>query len=142
LKNSLHALLETISDITDRETLGEFLIETAARYQDLPTTVCQRPYPEDHRIVGCESEVYLWLRYIENRSKFFFAVENPQGISAKALAVILDESFSGLKREELHTEALSLAPDLVFTIFGRNLTIGRGQGLQSMVATVKRLALS
>ncbi|MGB6362415.1 MAG: hypothetical protein WBG64_07070, partial [Thermoanaerobaculia bacterium] len=65
-----------------------------------------------------------------------FAVENPQGISAKAMAVILDENLSGVPLEEL----ARLSTDIPYEIFGRELSMGKSMGLMGMVAMVQRAA--
>ena len=49
------------------------------------------PYPQ------CESDAYVWaLKKPDDTLKLYFAVENPSGVSAKALAAILDKTLSGL----------------------------------------------
>ena len=60
-------------------------------------------------------------------------MENPQGISAKAMGVILDECLSGEKPED----AANLSHDVVFAIFGKEISMGKGQGLMGMVDLVR-----
>jgi len=64
-----------------------------------------------------------------------FAVENPQGLSARAWAVILDETLSGQPLEQV----ASVPGDVVFQVFGREVSMGRGEGLIGMLAVVQRL---
>ena len=68
--------------------------------------------------------------------KLYFAVENPSGVSAKALATILDKSLSGLPPAEVAT----VNPDIVEQIFRQNISMGKGLGLMSMVQAVRILA--
>jgi len=68
--------------------------------------------------------------------KLYFAVENPSGISAKALATILDKTLSGLPAEDV----AQITPDLVEAIFRQNISMGKGMGLMSMVQAVRALA--
>lgn len=68
--------------------------------------------------------------------KFHFAVENPQGISAKAMAVILDETLSGEDPDTIAT----VPADIVYQIFGKELSMGKGQGLMGMIELAKVLA--
>jgi sulfur transfer protein SufE len=63
-------------------------------------------------------------------------VENPSGVSAKALATILDRSLSGLPPAEI----AEVTPDLVERIFRQNISMGKGLGLMSMVQAVRSLA--
>ena len=65
-----------------------------------------------------------------------FAVENPSGISARALATILDKSLSGLPAAEIAT----VDCDIVERIFRRNISMGKGMGLMAMVDAVRTLA--
>jgi len=60
-------------------------------------------------------------------------VENPQGISARAMAVILDETLSGRPLAEL----AELNTDLPLTIFGKELSLGKNLGLTGMVGMVR-----
>jgi len=68
--------------------------------------------------------------------KLHFAVENPSGVSAKALATILDRSLSGLPAAEIAT----ITPDIVERIFRQNISMGKGMGLMAMVNAVQALA--
>lgn len=68
--------------------------------------------------------------------KHCFAVENPQGPSA--LAVPLNWTRSG----QPAAQVAQVQDDIVFTtfIFGRSISMGKGQELMGMVAMVCRLA--
>ena len=133
----LYLLLSDLKLIDDRDELGDLLIECASRFTDVPTSIATRPFPSSNKVPGCESEAYVWAKNDPNLGiKFYFAVENPHGISAKALSVILDETLSGLIPEEI---AL-VKEEIVYDIFGPQITMGRGQGLMSMVAMAKALA--
>ena len=70
--------------------------------------------------------------------KLYFAVENPSGISARALAAILDRSLSGRPAAEV----AEVTPDIVERIFRQNISMGKGMGLMSMVQAVRSLALA
>jgi len=63
-------------------------------------------------------------------------VENPSGVSAKALAAILDRTLSGLPASEI----AQVDPDIVERIFRQNISMGKGLGLMSMVQSVRALA--
>jgi cysteine desulfuration protein SufE len=68
--------------------------------------------------------------------KLHFAVENPQGVSAKAWAAILDETLSGRTPEQI----LTTDPELLFDIFGRDVSMGKGQGLLGMLELIQHEA--
>lgn len=128
----LDDLLETLDMMPDRSERIQLLIETAGRFRDVSPDVATRPFDESHRVPGCESEAFVWRR----PGGFEFAVENPQGISAKALAVILQEGLEGSSTEEI----ASVPDDVVYRIFGRELSMGKSMGLMGMVQMVKRLS--
>lgn len=132
----LQGLIDEIRDIEDRDLRSDLLIEFSERFIEVPANIAVRPFPESHKAPACESEAYVWIVQNPDRSlKLYFAVENPQGISAKALAVILDEALSGSSAQEI----LEVSEDIVYDIFGRNITMGKGQGLMGMVRIVKEL---
>jgi len=120
----------------DRNERTELLIEFADRFQEVSPEIATRPFPEEHRVPRCESEAFVWVSKENGGLKLHFAVENPQGLSAKALAVILEETLSGLPGAEV----ARVPEDVVFDIFGREISMGKGQGLMGMVAMTSTLA--
>jgi sulfur transfer protein SufE len=66
----------------------------------------------------------------------WFAVENPQGLSAKAWAVILKDSLSGQPLEQV----AHVPQETIFKIFGRDISMGKGQGLVGMLEVVQHEA--
>src|SRR5690606_11539823 len=80
---------------------------------------------------------YVWAEQQPGGGiQYYFAVENPQGLSAMALAAILDQTVSGAPPEEI----ANVSPEIVFELFGSELSMGRGQGLTGMVAMVRTCA--
>lgn len=129
-------LVSLLRDL-DRSSRIDCLISIADRFQEVPERVAIRPFPAEHKVPACESEAFLWAEPIEGgRLKFHFAVENPQGISAKAMAVILDDGLSG----EAPEAVLSVDGELVYEIFGRELSMGKSMGLMGMVSMVQNSA--
>jgi sulfur transfer protein SufE len=79
----------------------------------------------------------VWaLKQPNGTLKLHFAVENPSGVSARALGAILDRSLSGLPPEQI----AEVTPDIVEQIFRQNISMGKGMGLMSMVQAVRSLA--
>jgi cysteine desulfuration protein SufE len=133
----LDEILEDFSGIADRTERADLLIHYGDQFHPVPEEIAQRPFPEEHRVPSCESEAYVWARpYPDGTLKFYFAVENPQGLSAKALAHILGETLSGVPLKQV--EAVS--PEIVFTLFGNDLSMGKGAGLTGMVSMVQNFA--
>jgi cysteine desulfuration protein SufE len=129
--------LEALSLVPDRAERIQILIDTAERFQEVPPEIATRPFPEDHRVPACESEAFVWAeRRPDGRLDFHFAVENPQGISAKAMAVILKSSLSGQPLEQV----AAVPQDVVYQVFGNELSMGKSMGLMGMVSMVTTLA--
>jgi cysteine desulfuration protein SufE len=134
----LNHLAENLSLLEPDERV-QLLIDFADHFKEVPSRIAVRPFPKEHLVPYCESEAYVWLEELpDNRVKLHFAVENPSGISAKALAVILDSTLSGLTAEEVS----SVAPEVVQRLFRRDISMGKGMGLMAMVQAVQALARS
>ena len=133
----LATLLDTLELISDRSERIALLIDLAKRFREVSARVATRPFSEHHRTPACESEVFVWPEVQpDNTLRFHFAVDNPQGIAAKALAVVLDETLSGAPPEQV----AELDPAFVNTMFGNELSMGKSMGLTSMVAMVRGFA--
>jgi cysteine desulfuration protein SufE len=117
----------------DRGLRAEMLIEYADQFTEVPAEVATRPYPELKRAPRCESEAYVFATdNPDGTLKLWFAVENPQGLSAKAWASILDETLSGQPLDQV----ARVPQETIFKIFGRDISMGKGQGLIGMLDLV------
>jgi len=133
----LQAILDTFAMFPDPADRTNLLLDYAGRFRTVPPEVATRPYAREHLVPHCESEAYVWaLEQPDGTLKFYFAVENPSGVSAKALAAILDQALSGLKPAEI----ANISPDIVEQIFRQNISMGKGMGLMSMVQAIRSLA--
>src|SRR5689334_5621629 len=121
-------------DPADRTNM---LISYADQFKEVPPSIATRPFPKSHQVPQCESDAYVWaLKQPDGTLKLYFAVENPSGISAKALAAILDKTLSGLPASEI----AGVDCDIVERIFRQNISMGKGMGLMAMVNAVQALA--
>lgn len=121
----------------DRSERAELLIDFADEFEPVPDRIATRPFPEENHVLRCESEAYVWAEDLPDGTlKYHFAVENPQGLSAKSWAVIMDRSLSGEKLEEV----ARVSPNVIFEIYGKDLSMGKGQGLMGMLDHVTSLA--
>src|SRR6476659_7432138 len=94
--------LDALAMVSDRGERIQILIDTAGRFQEVPPRLARRPFPEESRVPGCEAEAYVFTEERPDGSlDYHFAVENPQGISAKAMAVILCYSHSDKPPEKV-----------------------------------------
>lgn len=121
----------------DRGLRSEMLIEYADQFEEVPAAIATRPFPESNRAPRCESDAYVFATdRPDGTLDLHFAVENPQGLSAKAWAVILRDTCAGQPLEHV-----AAAPqDVIFRIFGRDLSMGKGQGLIGMMELVQHAA--
>ncbi len=119
------------------------LIEYSDQFQGVPDKIAQRPYPEDHRVPHCESESYVFVEPQPKDAngktplKFHYAVENPFGVSARALSAIFNSTIDGLPADQIATMPID---DIVTTLFGKNISMGKGQGLMGIAAMTKAFA--
>jgi cysteine desulfuration protein SufE len=121
-------------DTADRTDL---LLGYADQFKDVPPEIATRPFDISHQVPQCESDAYVWaMKQPDDTMRFYFAVENPSGVSAKALAAILDKTLSGLPASEIAT----VNCDIVEKIFRQNISMGKGMGLMAMVQAVQALA--
>jgi cysteine desulfuration protein SufE len=137
LPGKLQSFVEDLGQFADRSERIEALIGVAQRFRPVPSRIAKRPYPDQAKVPACESQAFEWAEELPDGTlKFHFAVENPQGISAMAMAVILDETLSG----QPLAEVAQVPGDVVYRIFGNELSMGKSMGLMGMVAMVREHA--
>ncbi len=131
----LQDFIESISLLTDESERINILIDYADKFKEVPPEIAEKPYPEKNKVPFCESGAYVWTKQQNNNTlKFYFSVENPQGISAKALASILDKTLSG----ETPENVININEDVVNKIFGSSLSTRKNMGLTGIVQMIKR----
>ncbi len=135
-QEKLDELQETLDMFSDPGSRADLLIGFSDKFREVPPEIATRPFPKSHQVPQCESEAYVWVDLTpDRRLTLHFAVENPSGISARALAVILQQVYSGQPAEDV----LSLDPGIVERVFRQNISMGKGLGLKSMVLAVQAL---
>lgn len=136
---ALADILDEFSTISDRHERAEILIETADRFaaSRVPADVAVQPYADANKAPACESEAYVWaVDRPDGTVKFYFDVLNPQGLSAMALSVILDETLSGAPLEQV----AAVSDEIIFTLFGREVSMGKGAGMMGIINLVRHEA--
>lgn len=129
----LQEFLDDFEFITSREERVDFLIALADEFQPVPEAVASKPYDEANRVIGCESEAFVWaIDRSDGSVDFYFDVLNPQGLSAMAMSAILDQSCSGAPIEQV----AAIDGEVVFTFFGRDISMGKGRGLAEIINAV------
>ncbi len=139
----LQDYLDDFGFISTRDERIDFLIAISDDFEPVPASVATKPYEEAHRVIGCESEAFVWaIDRPDGTLDFHFDVLNPQGLSAMAMCAILDQSCSGAPLEQV----AAINGEVVFTFFGRDISMGKGRGLTEIINAVvyaanQRLAL-
>ncbi len=137
LPEGIAAVLDVLGMAADRTERIQMLLDLGRRFTEVPADVATRPFPEDRRVPACESEAFVWARpRADGTLDFYFAVENPQGVSARALAAVLQAGASGAPLEQV----AALDASLAYRIFGNELSMGKSMGLGGMVAMVRQYA--
>ncbi|MFW5709029.1 MAG: SufE family protein [Chloroflexota bacterium] len=139
LPKELQEILEDFAFMSDRNERAEYLIEIADRFETVkvPETISTQPHPEENHVTMCESDAYVWAVDLgDGTQRYYFDVLNPQGLSAMAMSVILGETLSGQPPEVV----AQVSTDIVFKIFGKEISMGKGQGLMGIVGMVSAFA--
>jgi cysteine desulfuration protein SufE len=133
----LQHLLDGLDQSTDRSERIQTLMELAGRLPEVPSQVATRPYPDTNRVHACESQAYVWATpRSEGGVELHYAVENPQGITAQALASILREGLSGCSAEEIDV----VGDEIIYQVFGYELSMAKILGLANMIRLTKAAA--
>ena len=129
----LQEFLDDFEFISSREERVDFLIALADEFQPVPPSIASKPYDESNRVIGCESEAFVWaIDRNDGRVDYYFDVLNPQGLSAMAMSAILDQSCSGAPLDQV----AAIDGEVVFTFFGRDISMGKGRGLTEIINAV------
>ncbi|MCL4505802.1 MAG: SufE family protein [Chloroflexi bacterium] len=133
LRDVLEAFAESPAD------RNAMLIDYSDQFSSVPDDIAKRPYPPANRVPHCESDSYVFVEPLDSgkRLNFHIAVENPFGVSARALSAILESTINGLSSAEIAAMPID---DIVPTLFGPNISMGKGQGLMGIAAMIKALA--
>jgi cysteine desulfuration protein SufE len=124
--------LEEIDLYPDRADRIEMLIAIGEEFQN--PSQDEFPRNDSCRVPGCESEAFVAM---DRDGHLKIAIDNPQGISAMAMAQIILQGFSGATPEQVR-----LVPEeIVYRVFGRELSMGKSMGLTGMVGMAKRAFL-
>jgi len=137
IPKKLQKLLDELESIEDEFFRSDLLIEYSERFIPVPESIAAKPYPASSKVPACESEVYVFYKKdSDNKLKYHFAVDNPQGISAMAMASIITETLDGASNKQI----AAINDDLVYKIFGKGISMGKGMGLRSLVGVVRTIA--
>ncbi len=136
---ALQEIIDDFKTIIDRRERTDMLVYYADQFEDVPAEIAERPFDQAARVPECESDAYVWSRPgADGGLDLYFAVENPQGLSAKALSAILKQTVSGAPADQI----AAIDPGIVPALFGSDLSMGKGQGLTGIVNMVHAHAIT
>lgn len=135
LPSKFTEFINTLTLIEDRQERMNLLIDYAENFEEVPEKIAKRPFPGERAVPFCESEAYVFSRLNENNTiSFYYAVENPQGISAKALCAIFESTLEGESPDAI----MNIPTDIVLEIFGHELSMGKNMGLTGILQMMQR----
>jgi len=120
----------------DRNQRIQMLIDIGGHYKEVPPEVASPPYDEERKVPACESQAYVWATESDDSIKYHFYIGNPQGVSAKATAAIIDRTCSGAPLDQI----AAIPPDIVYELFGGELSVAKNMGLTNMLEMCRQEA--
>jgi cysteine desulfuration protein SufE len=133
--DKLQSIIDELALIEDSQDKMEFLIDYADKFEEVPERIARRPFPAETKVPFCESEAYVFaVRNDDGTIKYYYAVDNPNGVSAKALAQIFSITLNDSKPEDIEKIPL----DVIYKIFGQSLSMGKNMGLTGILQMMKR----
>lgn len=129
----IQEILDTINLFDTVQDKIDVLVNYAESFTEVPKSIAAHPFPQTNKVEYCESEAYVWvIKLDEGKFELYFAVDNPGGISAKALCSILQKTLSGKDAMTI----LSVNSDLVFELFGTKISMGKNLGLTGIIRMI------
>jgi cysteine desulfuration protein SufE len=114
-----------------------YLIDYSDRFESVPPEIASKPYPEFNHVKDCESDAYVFPEERPDGTlTFHFAVNNPQGVSARAFSKILKDAIDGQPADVIN----AIPEDIVTRLFGKGISMGKGIGLRGILNMVKYFA--
>lgn len=138
MENSIKTLKEAEDEVVDSFSMYDEWLDKYEYLIDLGKNLA--PYPEssktdDRLIKGCQSRV--WLDYQMKDGKLWFTADS-DAIITKGIISLLVSIYSGRTPEEIASSDFSFIEKIGLK---ENLSPTRANGLASMIATIKAVAL-
>lgn len=131
-EEAIRAIEEELSLFDDWSERYHYLIEMGKKLPIFP----QEWRNEQHRIEGCQSQV--WLEAFEEDGKFYFSGAS-DALIVQGLVALLLRVYSGRSSEEILKTGSSFLHDLGLI---KALSANRGNGIEAMAQAMrKRVAL-
>ena len=138
MENNIKTLKEAEDEVVDSVSMYDEWLDKYEYLIDLGKNLA--PYPDssktdDRLIKGCQSRV--WLDYQMKDGKLWFTADS-DAIITKGIISLLVSIYSGRTPEEIASSDFSFIEKIGLK---ENLSPTRANGLASMIATIKAVAL-
>lgn len=138
MENNIKTLKEAEDEVVDSFSMYDEWLDKYEYLIDLGKNLA--PYPDssktdDRLIKGCQSRV--WLDYQMKDGKLWFTADS-DAIITKGIISLLVSIYSGRTSEEIASSDFSFIEKIGLK---ENLSPTRANGLASMIATIKAVAL-
>lgn len=138
MENNIKTLKEAEDEVVDSFSMYDEWLDKYEYLIDLGKNLA--PYPDssktdDRLIKGCQSRV--WLDYQMKDGKLWFTADS-DAIITKGIISLLVSIYSGRTPEEIASSDFSFIEKIGLK---ENLSPTRANGLSSMIATIKAVAL-
>ena len=138
MENNIKTLKEAEDEVVDSFSMYDEWLDKYEYLIDLGKNLA--PYPDssktdDRLIKGCQSRV--WLDYQMKDGKLWFTADS-DAIITKGIISLLVSIYSGRTPEEIASSDISINEKIGLK---ENLSPPRANGLTSMIATIKAVAL-
>lgn len=138
MENNIKTLKEAEDEVVDSFSMYDEWLDKYEYLIDLGKNLA--PYPDssktdDRLIKGCQSRV--WLDYQMKDGKLWFTADS-DAIITKGIISLLVSIYSGRTPEEIASSDFSFIENIGLK---ENLSPTRANGLASMIATIKAVAL-
>lgn len=138
MENNIKSLKEAEDEVVDSFSMYDEWLDKYEYLIDLGKNLA--PYPDssktdDRLIKGCQSRV--WLDYQMEDGKLWFTADS-DAIITKGIISLLVSIYSGRTPEEIASSDFSFIEKIGLK---ENLSPTRANGLASMIATIKAVAL-
>ena len=138
MENNIKTLKEAEDEVVDSFSMYDEWLDKYEYLIDLGKNLA--PYPDssktdDRLIKGCQSRV--WLDYQMKNGKLWFTADS-DAIITKGIISLLVSIYSGRTPEEITSSDFSFIEKIGLK---ENLSPTRANGLASMIATIKAVAL-
>ena len=138
MENNIKSLKESEDEVVDSFSMYDEWLDKYEYLIDLGKNLA--PYPDssktdDRLIKGCQSRV--WLDYQMKDGKLWFTADS-DAIITKGIISLLVSIYSGRTPEEIASSDFSFIEKIGLK---ENLSPTRANGLASMIATIKAVAL-